>query len=122
MNPVVQQIVASLVRSGLMALSGYLVARGIWTQDEADGYVRELVTILVPIVVVLGLAALGAARAYFKQKLLVTAQAMPAGVTTTQVIAVAKSEKAPPASLSKNEAPEPLPKRAVPPPEPPKAA
>lgn len=122
MNPVVQQIVASLVRSGLMALAGYLVARGVWTQDQADGYVKELVTILAPVVIVLGLAAWGAARAYFKQKMLVTAQAMPAGVTTSQVMAVAKSEQAPPASLAKHEAPEPLPKKAVPPPEPPKAA
>ena len=106
MNPVVQQIIMSLIRSGLMAVAGVLIARGIWTESEADGYVRELVPMLVPVVAAIGVAAWGAARAYSKQKMLVTAQALPAGVSTDEVKAASKSASAPSATLPKDEQPD----------------
>lgn len=44
----------SLVRHGLTVLAGYVVAKGILTEDQASGAVREAVDIAVPILMVAG--------------------------------------------------------------------
>lgn len=39
MNPMLQEALGSIIRSGLMIFAGYLVTSGIWTPEAATTYV-----------------------------------------------------------------------------------
>jgi hypothetical protein len=47
MNPLMQEALASIARSVLKVGAGYLVARGVWSPDEATNYVGALALGLV---------------------------------------------------------------------------
>lgn len=47
MNPLLIQAIGSILRAGLMALAGYLVNWGIWTNDEAGQYVGAAALALI---------------------------------------------------------------------------
>ena len=105
MNPVVVQVLISLVSSALLALFGFFVGKGWMTQEEATQSSREIALIIVPAILAIITGWWLQRRAKFQQKMLVTAQALPAGVTTKEVIAAAKTPEAPDATLQRDEAP-----------------
>jgi hypothetical protein len=78
MNPMFQAALGAILRHFLTIIAGGLVARGIWTQEEAATYVGAAV-----------LAALGlgwSLWAKYRDRLFRDqAMAMPAGVTEDQV-------------------------------------
>lgn len=47
MSPLLAQALGSLIRHALTYLAGLLVARGLWTQDEAASYVGAAVAALL---------------------------------------------------------------------------
>lgn len=47
MNPLLRAALASLVRHLLAGAAGYLVARGVWTQEEAAAYTAAFALFLV---------------------------------------------------------------------------
>jgi hypothetical protein len=109
MNPLWVQIGMSVGRSVLLSIFAFFVAKGWMTQDQANSEAARLATILVPLLGTLVVTLWGAFRAKAKQKLLVTAQAMPGPVTTEQVQKAARLPAAPPANLAPNVTPSPLP-------------
>ena len=80
MNPLLQEALASIVRSILKLGAGYLVARGVWTQGDATTYVSAA-----------ALAMIGFGWSYWttysSRIKLLAALTMPAGATENQVIA-----------------------------------
>jgi hypothetical protein len=106
-NPLVRQILATLIRYVLLFGAGYLVKEGIWTQEEADTAIAKLVD-AVPIILAVAVAGFGVYKTYLKQKAQVTAQALPAGATTEDVKAAMNSPNAPPASLPTDAPPRPM--------------
>lgn len=101
MNPAVAGILGAVVRSLLMLLSGYLVSRGLLTQDEATKYIPELTGVVLGLMV----SSWGVWVQYIKAKLTNTALALPAGATLNDAKQVVKDGLAPPATVQANHAP-----------------
>ena len=103
MNPLEQEIIASFLRSLLKISAGYLVARGVWSQEEAASYIA-------PAALALAGLALSAWKTYKSRQKLVTALAMPSGATEVDVKAAIDDPKVvtPPVSLPKDQAPTPV--------------
>lgn len=103
MNPLLREALESAARSLLKIAAGYLVARGIWSNEQAASYIAPAAVALVG----LGLSLW---TTYRSRQKLVTALVMPVGATEDEVKAVIDnpSIKTPPVSLPKNQAPDPL--------------
>lgn len=113
MNPLLREGLASVVRAGLQMLAGWLIANGLWSSAEAEKVLPGLA---------LGLVAISWSI-YQKVRMrnkLVTAMAMPSGVSENQVQAAIKNPfiATPPVTLAKDEAARPM----AAPPDPPQAA
>lgn len=95
MNPIVIKAMGSLVRAGLMLAVPFFVSRGIWTTDEATATLAAVAT---------ALTALGWSifEKYKSQKKLVTALALPAGVSEKQVEHRVATGPTPPVTLPKD--------------------
>lgn len=98
MNPLAQEALSSVIRHLLGWASGYLVARGIWTGDQAQLYVSAAAMALITF----GWSFLSA---YWKRQKLVTSMSMPEPSTERQVEAAVRAGKAPPVTTPKNEVP-----------------
>jgi hypothetical protein len=98
MNPVIASMIGTLVRFGFTFVSGYLVAKGVWTPAEAATYTTA---------VVLGGTALIWAlwEKYVKNRLINTALALPQGSTRVEAQKVIDAGYAPPAGVKENHAP-----------------
>jgi len=111
MNPILVEAAGSIVRAGLNVAAGWLVAHGIWSSSDAEKYVGALALALVSV-------GWSLWQHWGMRSKLVTAMAMPAGVTENQVHELVKDPLVNTPSVS-------LPKDQVakfPPPDPPKAA
>jgi hypothetical protein len=102
-NPMFQEAVKSLLRHVLTIGAGYLVARGIWTQDEATSYVGAAALALIG----LGLALWDK---YISRSKLVTALATPTLISEKQAATLASEsrETRPPVSMPKDRIPYPV--------------
>jgi hypothetical protein len=107
-NPLVKQMLSTVIRYVLLFVAGYLVKEGIWTPEEADTAVTKMVDALLPIIVAMAVAGYGMYKTYLKQKAQVTAQALPAGATTEDVKVAMKQADAPPATLPADVQPRPM--------------
>lgn len=112
LNPLVREGLASVVRAVLQMLAGWLIANGLWTSSDADKILPGLALAIVSLVW----------SVYQKARMrnkLVTAMAMPSGVSENQVQAAIRNPfiHTPPITLAKDEAAKPMA-----PPEPPLAA
>jgi hypothetical protein len=98
MNPILQSALGAILRHFLTIGAGYLVARGIWSQNESVDYVGAAV-----------LAILGFGwtlyQKYVERQKLLTAIAMNAGSTEAEVEANVQKGIAPPVTTGRNEAP-----------------
>lgn len=47
MSPLLSEALASILRSVLKVAAGYLVARGVWTADEATNYVAAVALVII---------------------------------------------------------------------------
>ena len=103
MNPLLKEALESAARSLLKIIAGYLVARGIWSNEQAASYIAPAAVALVG----LGLSLW---KTYTSRRKLVTALAMPGGSTEQQVKIVIDNPRVvtPPVSLPKDQAPGPL--------------
>lgn len=103
MNPLAVEAVGAIVRAGLNFGAGWLVGHGIWTQSQAEQYVGALA---------LALIAYGWSvwQKHGMRSKLVTAMAMPAGVTENEVHAAVKDPNVvtPPVTLSKDAVARPM--------------
>lgn len=101
MNPMAQAALAAIFRWALTIGAGYLVARGIWTQEEAATYV---------IGGALALTALlwSVYQKYVERSKLVTALSMPP-TTESHVEQAVKAGVAPPVTTPKDVTPSSLP-------------
>jgi hypothetical protein len=80
-NPLVTEMIGSLVRAALVYLGGFVVSHGIWTASDLERYASGLTLILI---------AVGWSwwqKRNMRTKL-VTAMAMPAGVSENDVKAL----------------------------------
>lgn len=92
----------------ISALMGYLVAQGAMTKEQADEATGQLIDVLLPVIaalVTVVITTYNAWNAKKQQELLVTAQALPAGVSTEEVLAAAKSSHAPSPRLPRDVSP-----------------
>lgn len=100
MNPMIQELLASFVRHGLQFVAGYLVARGIWTNEQALMYIPPLA---------LAIVAYGWNwyEKWMHRQKLNTALASSTPMTENQVTAMVKDQdiNTPPASVSKDRIP-----------------
>lgn len=81
MNPLVIEAIGSLLRAALNVGAGWLVAHGIWNSSDAEKYVGAIALALIS----LGWSLY---QHYGMRSKLVTAMAMPSGVSENQVKAV----------------------------------
>jgi len=91
MNKLTQELLASLARKALVLLSGWLIARGVFTSEQGDSFIKiglEYAAEWLPLI-------LASVWAYIsvkaKRSKLVTALTMPVGATENDVIAKIKS-------------------------------
>lgn len=99
MNPILEKMLGSIIRHVLTLVVPFFVARGIWTPEEATGYV----TAAVAAILVIGWSLW---EKFSSQRNLVTALTMPANSTQAQVETKVKSGDTPPVTLQKNETPQ----------------
>lgn len=103
MNPLLVEAIGSILRAILNVGAGWLVAHGIWASSDAEKYVGAAALMLV---------SLGWSLWQHSgmRKKLVTAMAMPAGITEQQVQAVVKDKtvEKPPVTLAKSDVAEPI--------------
>lgn len=92
MNPMILEIIGSFVRWVLTIVGGWLVTKGVWTQEQADQYITFLTA---GIALSLCTLAWSLWKQYKSRRLQVTAQAMPAHQTERDVKAVVASGQAP---------------------------
>lgn len=88
MNPIVQEMLASVVRAGLKIAAGYLVAAGIWSGADADRYVAAGALALVGI-------GWSLWKTYGSRMKLLTSLASPRVMTERQCEHLAKQPDAP---------------------------
>jgi hypothetical protein len=88
MNPLAQEALASLIRHVLTVGSGYLVARGVWTEEAATNYVAAGALALVGVL-------WGLYQKYVARTKLVTALAIPATTETALEAKIADGQSAP---------------------------
>lgn len=108
MNPLYVQLLKAFLVPAIAFLMGWMVTQGAMTEEQARETGNKLAEVLVPIIsglVAVAVTAYNSWNASKQQQLLVTAQAMPAGVSTKEVIAASKSEFAPSSMLPRDEAP-----------------
>lgn len=98
MNPMMQKVLGSLIRSVLTLLVPSLVAAGVWTPEESTAVIATVSTALAALL-------LSFYEKYKSQQKLVTALASPAGATQKQVERQISEGLAPPVTLAKTEAP-----------------
>lgn len=91
MNPFIQELLGTAVRSGLMALAGYLVKAGLLSESDASRYVASGTLALVAL-------AWSAYQKYQSRLKLLTAMASPTRLTEAQTIAQVNAGLAPPVS------------------------
>lgn len=103
MNPMVAAAIGSIVRKGLAVLAGILVARGIWTQGDAETYIGAAVIWLTT-------QGWDLFVMYWRRRKLVAALATPAVISERQVEKLIENNSAtsPPVSLRKNRIPYPI--------------
>ena len=103
MNPLLVEALGSIVRAGLNIVAGYLVTAGIWTSGDAEKYVAAAALAVISI-------GWSVWQKYGMRGKLVTALALPSGVTENEAHRVWKDEgvKTPPVTLPKDEPPAPL--------------
>lgn len=81
MNPLAQEALASILRSLLKIAAGYLVARGIWTDEQAASYIAPAALALIGM-------GWSVWKTYTSRRKLVTALAMPSGSSENEVKAL----------------------------------
>jgi hypothetical protein len=98
MNPLFQEALGAILRHFLTGAAAYLVARGIWSETEAQQYVAAAV---------LGLIGLGWTfwQKYKMRSKFLAALVSEPGLTENQVEALAKNGEHPPLGLMKTEVP-----------------
>jgi len=101
MNPLISEALAAIIRSILMTGAGYLVAKDIWSPEDASKYVAAAA---------LAVVGLGWSLWHkYKSRLkLLTALSSPTQLTEKQAEAVVKAGNAPRASSAKNVVPSAL--------------
>ena len=111
MNPLVIDLLGSLLRWALNGLGMWLVARRVWTEGQASAFANAGAAALVPIVLgcALSLGSLlwSQIKSYTKRLKLVTALALPAGMTELDVEHAIKSPtiQTPSTATQKDEVP-----------------
>lgn len=98
MNPLFREFLESILKKALTSVAALLVGYGWITPEQSDTFVLGLIAFLI---------SLGwSAWTDYKDRLkLLVAQALPAGVTETQVEAAVAAGNAPAASTAKDVAP-----------------
>lgn len=103
MNPLLVEAIGSIVRAVLNIVAGWLVAHGVWASSDAEKYVGAAA---------LALISLGWSlwQKYGMRSKLVTAMALPSGMTENQVEAAVKNPQleTPSVTLPKDEVPAPV--------------
>ncbi len=101
MNPLLKEALESVARSLLKVIAGYLVARNVWSNEQAASYIAPAAVALVG----LGWSLW---QTYKSRRKLVTALAMPEGSTENDVKTIIKDPRidTPPVSTPKDQAPE----------------
>jgi len=98
MNPMVQQIVFSLVRFALASVSAALIQRGVLSPEQTDYVIVGIGGLILAV-------GWGVWVKYKDRIKFVTAQASGAGTTEREVEMLVQSGAAPPATLSKDVSP-----------------
>jgi hypothetical protein len=98
MNPLLQSALGAIIRWALTFGAGYLVSKGIWTQEESAVYVTAAVTGVLTLLWAVW-------KRYRDERLVNTALAMPGGATRTEAHEVIAAGAAPPASVKANHIP-----------------
>jgi len=98
--PFIQQIIGAIVRAAVLWGAGYLAAHAGITLT--DSQTTKIIEYLVPVLAVL---AWSIYQKYFNRQKLVTAQAMPAGVTEAHIEAKIAAGGAPSVLGGKNDQP-----------------
>jgi type VI protein secretion system component VasK len=98
MNPVVQAALGAILRWILTSGATFLVAKGIWTEDESKLYVGAAVVALLTLLYSVW-------NQYVKTRLINTALAMPSGSTRREAERAVSAGVAPPADVPSNQAP-----------------
>lgn len=102
MNPMFAAAIGAIIRWALTFLAGYLVTRGIWSQQEATVYVLAAATALTALLWSLY-------QKYIERAKLVTALATPGVKSEAQIEAMVKDEsQRPPVSMDKERLPYPV--------------
>ncbi len=83
-NPMVSAILGSLVRWALAFVGGYLVSKGVWTQDQSAEYSEYLVAAITAAIVSL---AWSVYQKYRTRIVVQTALDMPKGSSERQLAA-----------------------------------
>lgn len=88
MNPMLQQFLATLIRAGLLAISGWLVKAGLFKESDLDNYIAGA-TVFV-------LTVLWALWVRYKSRVhFLTALTVPPGTTENEVKLIAQTEVTP---------------------------
>lgn len=98
MNPLLQDLLTSVLRKLLMVAATWLVTSGAWSGADAEKYTSAFALALVS-------TGWGLWRAYHNRQKIVTGLAMPAESTEAQVDHVIAAGMAPPATLPKTAKP-----------------
>lgn len=88
MNPLVREMLASIIRHFLTIGAGFLVARGIWTPEDAATYVAAVTLALVSV-------AWGLYQKYMSRSKLTTALALSYPATEAAVERMVKDADTP---------------------------
>lgn len=98
MNPLFSEAASSVLRSLLKIGAGFLVARGVWSADEASNYVAAAA---------LGLVGLGWSywQTYKTRLTLLSALTLPQGATIEDAKLLASTHAAPAVNTPVDEAP-----------------
>lgn len=102
MNPMLNKVLISAVRGGLQLAAGYLVTKGVWSQDQSSEIVSGLAVAIVTVV-------WSVYEKYKSQQLLVTMGAA-AGVSENQAKAMVDNPaiSTPTVTTPKDQVPVPL--------------
>lgn len=103
MNPLLVEVYGSIARAVLQVGAGWLVGHGIWSQSDSEKYVGALALIIVT-------TGWSIYQKYGMRAKLVTALAMPAGISEKQVQAAVSDPdvNTPPVTLAKDMPARPL--------------
>jgi len=102
LNPILQEALGSIVRWLLTGAAGYLVSKGIWTQDNATTYVSAAAVAILALVWSLW-------QKYKSRSKLLVALASPTPMTEHQAEAKVSQSMAPSTSMPKDVVPPVLP-------------